>query len=123
MGFLANQLSEQTSMNTPQLHAHADNMMNMANQARLAGQPHQGMMNMAGLLHQVALAKSDFNSPESNLTSPIHERVTPHLIKTKIHTGISSPGMQLGMGMGFQNPNQAPSSDIVGGGQSALSSL
>jgi hypothetical protein len=123
MGFLANQLSEQTSMNTPQLHAHADNMMTMANQARLTGQPHLGLISMANLTHQVALAKSDFSSPESNLTSPIHERVTPHLIKTKIHTGISSPGMQLGMGMGFQNPNQAPSSDIVGGGQSALSSL
>ena len=123
MNLMASVLSGMTKLNTPQLHAAGDQMTNQANQMRLAGGNAAPMQMKAGLYHQMALAKSDFNSPESNLTSPIHERVTPHLIKTKIHTGISSPGMQLGMGMGFQNPNQAPSSDIVGGGQSALSSL
>ena len=109
--------------NAAQLHAEGDRMTNMANQIRLGGGNAAPQMARATLFHQMAMAKSNFSPPDLQISSPIHERVTPHLIHTDIHTGIRSPGVS---GINPANPPQQGNnaSDIVGGGaQSALSSL
>jgi len=123
MSFMASVLSGMTTLNTPQLHAEGDRMTNQANQIRMGGGDAAPQMARAALFHQMAQAKSNFTSPDLQISSPIHERVTPRLIHTAIHTGIRSPGVS---GVNPANPPRKGNnaSDIVGGGaQSALSSL
>ena len=100
------------------LHQQADHLTDVAHSAMLAGQPANHLLNLAKQLHSQA---GSFGQP--SMSPPIHERVTPHLIHTDIHTGIRSPGVS---GVNPVNPPQQSgnASDIVGGGaQSALSSL
>jgi hypothetical protein len=41
----------------------------------------------------MAMPPANFNAPSVPTSSPIHERVQPHIIHTTVHTGVASPGL------------------------------
>ena len=92
MSFIPHLLAGMSNLSGAQLHAHADNLMNQAHSAQLSGQDATGMFNVAHMARQVANA-ANFSPGLPPQSSPIREHTQPHMIKTQVHTAVSSPGL------------------------------
>jgi hypothetical protein len=70
------------------------------------------------------LAAADFHAPYNAATSPIHEKTSPHPVRTAVHSGLPSPGLTGNKGeVGTSaTPSTTGLSNLVSGGSGTLSS-